>query len=73
MEAVLFFLLQIEILVWQYYDDRFTTWYCCLVAFHHFFLLKSSSILVAMVMLPYYSAQLVFEVIRLPLFFLKSV
>lgn len=56
-----------------YYDDRFTTWYCCLVAFHHFFPLKSSSILVAMVMLPYYSAQLVFEVICLPLFFLKSV
>lgn len=56
-----------------YYDDRFTTWYCCLVAFHHFFPLKSSSILVAMVMLPYYSAQLVFEVIYLPLFFLKSV
>lgn len=51
-----------------YYDDRFTTWYCCLVAFHHFFPLKSSSILVAMVMLPYYSAQLVFEVICLPLF-----
>lgn len=56
-----------------YYNDRFTTWYCCLVAFHHFFPLKSSSILVAMVMLPYYSAQLVFEVICLPLFFLKSV
>lgn len=56
-----------------YYDDRFTTWYCCLVAFHHFFPLKSSSILVAMVMLPYYSAQLVFEVLCLPLFFLKSV
>lgn len=71
MEAMLFFLLQIEILVWHITTTALPPGIVALLPFIIFFF--CFSILVAMVMLPYYSAQLVFEVIRLPLFFLKSV